>query len=207
MTVTFQKFINLVESNGEETSETKLAVFAFGRFNPPTRGHEKLINAVLHEAHVRGGDAFIFTSHSQDSKKNPLEYGVKITFMRQLFPTANVVDDQNTSGISRPIKNAFDAAGYLSSLGYTDIVLVAGSDRVSEYQTRFNKAGQFFKSFEVVSAGIRDPEAEDAAGMSGTKAREAAKTGDIGKFRAATGWSGEIAMQLMKAVRQGMGVE
>lgn len=203
----FQKFVELTEAKSEETGEKKTAVFAFGRFNPPTRGHEKMVNAVIKVATDRGGDPFIFTSHSHDPKKNPLEYNDKIAFMRAVFPGVNIIHDEQTDGITAPIKNIFNVAGYLNSQGYTDLVLVAGSDRVPEYQKRFNRAHEFYDSFEVVSAGERDPDAEGASGMSGTKAREAASSGDIGKFRAATGWGGEVASQMMAAVRRGMGIE
>lgn len=203
----FQKFIELTEAKSEETGESKTAVFAFGRFNPPTRGHEKMVNAVLKEASSRGGDAYIFTSHSHDPQKNPLHYDDKIAFMRAVFPNVNVVHDGEDAAITAEIKNIFQVAGFLNGQGYTDIVLVAGSDRVPEYQKRFNRTDEFYDSFEVVSAGQRDPDAEGAGGMSGTKAREAAATGDIGKFRAATGWSGDVASQMMAAVKNGMGIE
>lgn len=204
---TFNTYVELTEAKSEVSGEARTAVFTFGRFNPPTRGHEKLVNAVISEAKARNADAFIFTSHSHDPKKNPLEYSDKIHFMRLLFPSANIIDDQNTDGITQPIKNAFQVTGFLGSQGYTDLVLVAGSDRVPEYQKRFDRSHEFFDSFEVVSAGERDPDADGVSGLSGTKAREAAISGDIGKFRAATGWSGEVASQLMSATRKGLGIE
>jgi len=204
---TFQKFIELTEAKSEETGKSRTAVFAFGRFNPPTQGHEKLVNAVSNEAANRNADAYIFTSHSHDPKKNPLQYDDKITFMREVFPNVQVIHDEQTPGITSAIKNAFQVTGYLSSQGYTDIVLVAGSDRVPDYQKRFNRSLEFFDTFEVVSAGERDPDAEGVAGMSGTGAREAAANGDIGKFRAATGWEGDVASRLMTAVRAGMGIK
>lgn len=204
--LTFQKFIQLSEAKSEETGTSKTAVFAFGRFNPPTRGHEKIVNTVLKVAADRGGDPFIFTSHSQDPKKNPMEYDTKIGFMRAVFPNVTVVHDEQQSGVTGPIRTVFHVAGFLNDMGYTDIVLVAGSDRIPEYQRMFNKSEEFYDSFEVVSAGERDPDAEGASGMSATKAREAAASGDIGKFRAATGWEGDIAAKMMNAVRAGMGV-
>ncbi len=198
--VSFKKFLEISEAKQEETGEQKLAVFTFGRFNPPTGGHEKMINAVNEVAKNRGGTPFIFPSTTHDAKKNPLPHDVKVQFMSKLFPGSNVVNEPS-------IKNPFQASGYLNSNGFTDLVMVVGSDRVEEFRNRFNRATEYFDSFEIVSAGERDPDAEGVSGMSGTKAREAAISGDIGKFRAATGWDGELASLLMKAVRDGLGVE
>lgn len=198
--VTFQKFVNLIEAKQEETGEHKLAVFAFGRFNPPTKGHQKLVNTVATVAENRGGTPFIFPSTTHDPKKNPLPYQDKVTLMRELFPEANIVGNPE-------IKNPFQAAGFLNSEGYTDLVFVVGSDRVDEFRTRFNKANEYFDSFEIVSAGERDPDADGVVGMSGTKAREAAVEGNVGKFRATTGWEGEIVNRMMAAIRAGMGVK
>lgn len=197
---TFQNFLKLVEAKQDETGEQKLAVFTFGRMNPPTRGHEKIVSAVMEIATQRGGTPYVFTSTTQDPKKNPLSYNEKVAFLKALFPGVDTVDNIE-------IKNPFQAAGFLNSQGYTDLVFVVGSDRVEEFRARFNKANEYFDSFEIVSAGERDPDAEGISGMSGTKAREAAIVGDIGKFRAATGWEGEMAGHMMAAVRAGMGVK
>ena len=205
--VSFQKFLSLKEAKSEETGQRKAAVFTFGRFNPPTRGHEKLVNAVIKTASERGADPYIFTSHSQDPKKNPLSYDEKIGFMREVFPGVTIVHDGEGGAVTSQIKNVFQATGFLNAQGYTDVILVAGSDRVPEYQKTFSRAHEFYDMFEVVSAGERDPDAEGASGMSATKAREAAASGDIGKFRAATGWGGDVAGRMMAAVRAGMGIE
>lgn len=195
---TFQSFVNgIKEAKQDDVGEQRLAVFTFGRFNPPTQGHQKIINFVEEIARQRGGTPYVFTSVSSDAKKNPLPYETKIRFLRELFPSTNVV-------VNHEIRNPFQAVGYLSNIGITDIVFVVGSDRVEEFRKRFNRAYEYFDSFEVISAGERDPDATDTAGMSGTKAREAATENDIGKFRAATGWEGEIAEKLMRAVQQGM---
>jgi nicotinic acid mononucleotide adenylyltransferase len=196
----FLKFLHLLEAKQDEVGERKLAVFTFGRMNPPTRGHKKLIDAVGDVATNRGGDSFIFVSSTHDRKKNPLPYSEKVSFLQQALPGTNIINDPS-------VRTPFEASGYLSDRGYTDIVMVVGSDRVDEFRRRFSKSYEFFDSFEVVSAGERDPDAEGITGMSGTKAREAALTGNIGKFRAATGWEGELAYHMMQAVRRGMGVE
>lgn len=192
----FQKFIDMTEAHQDDTGEQKLAVFTFGRMNPPTRGHEKLINMVHQVAEQRGGDAFIFPSKTQDIK-NPLSYDDKVEFLKELFPNAKF--DFNPD-----VKSPFHATGYLGSMNYTDIIMIVGSDRVDEFRRRFNRSYEYFDSFEVISAGERDPDTEGVAGMSASKARIAAAEGDIGKFRAATGWEGEVAGLLMKAVKRAM---
>lgn len=191
--------------------DAKVAVFAIGRFNPPTQGHMKLINAVQKLAEMRNGDHFIFPSHSVDrpskrtgkvnpnASKNPLPFDIKLGFMREMFPGANIVED----GPSNP----WDLPKWLGDRGYTDIIMVAGSDQMNDFTRLAESAKQYFNGFDVVNAGIRNPDASDWTGMSATKARQAALLGDIGKFRAATGWSGEQAQRLMEATRICMGVE
>lgn len=210
---TFDQFMNLNEAKSSETGETKVAVFTFGRFNPPTKGHEKLIGATLKLAQVKGGDAFIFPSQSVDkpskrtgmvnpeSSKNPLNWKVKIAFMQAVFPEAS-----HSIKTVPEIKSPFQVPLWLGQQGYTDVYFVAGSDRVDEYNHQIgDTARQYFDHVEVVSAGTRDPDAEGVSGMSASKAREAAKNNDLAVFRAATGWDGDIATKMMDEVRKGMG--
>lgn len=194
----FGSYLKLTEAKREEGVPAKVAVFTFGRFNPPTRGHAKLIATVERIAKEINGDPFVFVSRSHDRDKNPLTFEDKLLFMRKMFPNTNVIENDQ-------IKNPFNASGYLGShLKYTDVVLVAGSDRVSEYEKRFTNPDKYFDSFKVVSAGERDPDSDDIIGMSGTKARSAAVRNDLGAFRAATGWNGEASLELMRAVQRGM---
>lgn len=194
----FSSYIKLTEAKREEGVPSKTAVFTFGRFNPPTRGHAKLIATVERIAKEINADPFIFVSRSQDRDKNPLTIENKLIFMRKIFPDTNIIDNNE-------IKNPFNASGYLGShLKYTDVVLVAGSDRVKEYETRFSNPNKYFDSFKVVSAGERDPDSDDIIGMSGTKARAAAARNDLGAFRAATGWSGELGLEMMRAIQRGI---
>lgn len=193
----FKKFTALSEAHQDNTRQQKLAVFTFGRMNPPTKGHQRLFDVVLKVREQRGGDAFVFPSKTHDSKKNPLPFETKKRFLQVLFP--NIPFD-----FTETIKHPFDATGYLGSLGYTDLVMVVGSDRVDEFRRRFNRAYEYFDAFDVVNAGMRDPDDTGVSGMSASKAREAAVEGNIGKFRAATGWEGTIAEYLMRAVRDGM---
>lgn len=200
----FLHYIQLTEQDKGNKPE-KRAVFTFGRFNPPTVGHAKLIDKVMRVAGK--DDHFIFSSQTVDKKKdpekskNPLDWDTKIAFMKKMFPKANIVKEVE-------VKSPFHVLEFLEKKGYTDIVIVAGSDRVPEYDQRMRKyADDLFNSFEVVDAGQRDPDADDATGASATKAREAAKNKDMGKFRAITGLRGDDAIAMMKAVRDGMGVE
>lgn len=194
----FGSYIQLTEMKRGEGVEPKAAVFAFGRFNPPTKGHAKLIATVERIAKEIGGDPFIFMSRSHDGNKNPLTYEDKLVFMRKFFPYTNIVDNDR-------IKNPFNASGYLGShLKYTDIVIVVGSDRLQSYEKGFSNPDKYFDSFKVVSAGERDPDSDDIIGMSGSKARAAASRNDLGSFRAATGWNGEMSLELMRAVQKGM---
>lgn len=150
-----------------------------------------------------GGDPFIFTSQTTDGGlpgkknkgRNPLDWKTKNAFMRRLVPWAHIPDAQE-------VKTPFQVMGYLAEKGYNKIIFVAGSDRVPEYEKRWLPyAQEHFAEASVVSAGQRDPDAEGATGMSGTRAREAAATGDLAKFRASTGWEGELSAQLMNAVK------
>jgi len=194
----FGTFLLLNEAKRDEGAAPKSAVFTFGRFNPPTKGHAKLIATVETLAKEKSADSFIFISLSHDKDKNPLSPADKLIFMKELFPGSNIIENDQ-------IKNPFNATGYLGSfLKYTDVTMVTGSDRTESFKRSFNKTGKYFDSFEIVSAGERDPDEDSVVGMSGTKAREAAKRNDLGLFYAATGWDGDIALKLMRAVQKGM---
>lgn len=195
----FNNFIELTEETNV-FGETKLAVIAFGRYNPPTRGHIKVFNKVHMMAEQNKGDPFIFISQTHDKKRNPLTYEQKVHFLQELAPEYNYVLD-------REVRTLFDTTAYVKKLGYTDVILIAGEDRLDEYHRRFSDPIRFWNSFLIESSGARDPDGEDAIGMSSTRARTAAVENDIAKFRATTGWRGEIANELMNAVREGLGVK
>ena len=156
------------------------ATFTFGRFNPPTEaGHGKLVSAVQGHAEKSGGAHYIFPSHTQDSKKNPLSHGEKAGALRKLFPDANVVSNGK-------VKTAIDAMKHLESKGHTHVTMIVGSDRVKEFHTLLNKyrTKEFpgIKKVEVKSAGQRDPDAEGAEGMSASKLRGLVKAGKRDEF-------------------------
>ena len=151
-------------------------VFAFGRMNPPTIGHEKLAAKVESEAKRRGAMPHIYLSHTQNAKKDPLPYNVKIAIAKKAFGKA-----VTTSSAKTIIQVMQD----LERMGHKEVVLVAGSDRVSDFKTLLNKYNgkeYNFDKIEVVSAGERDPDAEGVAGMSASKLRAIAKEGDYDTF-------------------------
>ncbi len=155
----------------------KSAVLTFGRFQPPTTGHGKLVDAVLSTAKKLGADAFIFPSRTQDKKKNPLQTKDKVKFLRKFFPRARIIDDRNA-------KTVFKAIESLVKKGYTNITLVVGGDRVDEFKKTIapyvDEMG--VKDFQVVSAGERDPDATDVTGMSASKMRAAVADDDFDSF-------------------------
>ncbi len=166
----------------EESS--KSVVFTFGRFNPPTVGHEKLLTKVASLA--IGNDYKIFASQSSDPKKNPLDYKEKVMLMRKIFPKhgRNIIYDKK-------IKNAIDALVYLYNAGYTKVTMVVGADRISDFKSLLNKYNgvkarhgfyDFPEGISIVSAGERDPDADDVSGMSASKMRTAAIEGDFQSF-------------------------
>ena len=153
-------------------------VFTFGRFNPPTIGHEKLITAVANQA--GRDDYLIFPSHSQDKKKNPLDSKTKSDFMKLMFPRhkSHIVYDTS-------IKTPIHVLQHLQGT-YENITMVVGSDRVASFTgmlTKYNGVEYTFRNIEVVSAGERDPDADGAEGMSASKMRAAALQSDFNSFR------------------------
>jgi len=177
-------------------------VFTFGRFQPPTSGHQLLIDKVVKEAKNRGAENRIYPSHSNDKKQNPLSHKDKVLYMRKMFPTANIVDD-------RTAKTPFQVLTALEKDGFNNVVMVVGGDRVSEFKTRMKKYTGAFDTFEVISAGERDPDAEGVVGMSGSKMRKAAVDRDFEKFL--TGVPSRtpkrVSLKLFKSIRKGMGLK
>lgn len=154
----------------------KTAVVSFGRMSPPTNGHEKLVNAVTSIARKENGDAQIYVSHSYDKKKNPLKYEDKVRFLKTAF---GPIVKQSTA------KTFIDVAKSLSGK-FENLVFVVGSDRVPEFERVLNKynGSEFnFASVKVVSAGERDPDADDVSGMSASKMRSFVSAGDFESFK------------------------
>lgn len=190
----------------EAPSSEKHVTFCFGRLNPPTIGHKKLLETV---AKV-GGDYKIFVSPSQDKKDNPLDYSTKIKFIKLIMPeyADAVVED---ASLNTPVK----IASYLYDQGYNNATFVAGSDRLEGmkkllemYNGVEGKPHGYYK-FDVLdfkSSGEREDGAEGIAGVSASRARAMAANNDLKGFAEATG-AGQYADELFNAVRQGMGIK
>ena len=159
----------------------KRVTFTFGRFNPPTVGHQKLVERVKNFASTFDGDYWIFPSLSQNSKKDPLPHNVKVKYMKKAFPMCAdyIVED-------RKITTALHAMSFLYDKGYTNVSMVVGSDRMSDFDSLLNKYNDVksrhgyykFNAIATVSAGERDPDSEGVEGMSASKLRQAVTDGD-----------------------------
>ena len=176
---------------------------SFGRFNPPTVGHEKLLKAAQKAS--QGGDLKIYPSRTQDPKKNPLDPDMKISYMRRMFPDfeENIINDSD-------MKTIFNVLVAADEVGYKNVNIVVGSDRQAEFENlaqKYNGELYNFDIIRVISAGVRDADAEGVEGMSASKMRKAAMDDDFESFRKGTPKSlsdGETRA-LFDAVRQGMG--
>jgi len=173
-----------IETKRIDESKDSTAVFAFGRFNPPTVGHEQLIHKVHQIAKEHDGQAHIVASHTQGTSKDPLSQNKKLEYLKKVAP-----EGVHVTGSSKEHPNFLTAAKKLHQAGHKHLVMVAGSDRVDDYQKKLSayngKEGHYnFKSIKVVSAGSRDPDAEGVEGMSGTKLRSHARAGEHKEFKA-----------------------
>ena len=180
----------------------KTCHFTFGRFNPPTIGHEKLIRAVASNA--GSGDYLIYPSQTFKKPNNPLPYEYKVEIMQKMFPWAKIETEACCNTI---IKVAQD----MMMKEYTDIVMVVGSDRVADFDKLLQKQNSIdyaFKTIKVISAGDRDPDGDGAAGMSASKMREAAKEVKTTEFIKGIPdtLDTDEKMELMQKVRSGMGL-
>ena len=175
---------------------------AFGRFNPPTIGHEKLLGAAKKAA--AGGPLKIYPSRTQDPKKNPLDPDMKIAYMKKLFPDydENIVNDAEMATI-------FDVLTTANEDGYTNVNIIVGADRQSEFENlaqKYNGDVYEFDQIRVISAGVRDSDAEGVEGMSASKLRKAVQDDDIEAFKRGIPKSVDDAdaQALFDAVRTGM---
>ena len=185
-----------------DQAESDTVTVAFGRFNPPTIGHEKLMKAA--DKVAMGGPLKIYPSRTQDSKKNPLDPDMKISFMKKLFPDyeENIIND----GEMKSIFNVLIAA---DEEGYDNVNIVVGADRQAEFEnlaTKYNGELYNFKDIRVVSAGIRDADAEGVEGMSASKMRKAVVDGNFKAFKTGTPKSikDDDVQSIFNAVRSGM---
>ncbi len=178
---------------------------AFGRFNPPTVGHEKLLKAARKAS--QGGDLKIYPSRTQDPKKNPLDPDMKISYMKKMFPEfeENIINDDE-------MKSIFNVLVTAAEEGYANVNIIVGSDRQSEFENlaqKYNGDLYNFDLIRVISAGVRDADAEGVEGMSASKMRKAVIDNDFKSFRRGTPKTLDDGdtQALFDAVRQGMGVK
>jgi len=186
------------------------AVFAFGRFNPPTIGHQKLIEKVQSMASQVNGKGFIFLSHTQNNKKDPLSFQEK-----QAYITSQI-NDPNLQIGSADVRTLIQALQKIQAQGRTRVIMVAGDDRVMEFQKFLNqyngnpdKQGTVqykFDDIQVVSAGQRDPDADDIAGVSASKAREWALKGQEHEFSKIV-MGGDAGKVLYDKIQDALGVQ
>lgn len=162
------------EKLSESNSET--VVFTFGRFQPPTTGHQKLVQKVQSVAAANNADHIIFLSQTHKPGKDPLSWPDKISIFKKAFPDVNVSTDKD-------VRNPF---GALETLGktYDNIIMVVGSDRVERFKTDMSKYTEEFgiKNFDVISAGQRDPDSEGITGVAASKLRALAVEGSFPAF-------------------------
>lgn len=174
-------------------------IISFGRMNPMTNGHEKLATKLQSVAKQKHGDAMLYLSHSTNPKKDPLDFDTKVKFAKKAFGA--IVKNS-------PARTILEVAKELTGK-YKNLIVVVGSDRVSEFQsllTKYNGKDYKFENIEVVSAGERDPDAEGVTGMSGSKMRAFAAANDFEKFKQGvpSKLSDADAKALFTAVRTGM---
>ena len=174
-------------------------VFAWGRFNPPTTGHKVVMDRVAKEAKSRKAEYAIFASKSNDPKKNPLTFRTKVKFLKQSFPK----HAKNINASPR-LKTVLDVMKSLDKK-YQEVSLVVGADRAQEFKkllNHYNGREYDFEEIEIISAGERDPDAEDVTGMSASKMRKFAVDGNYKEFK--KGSPMKNPKELYNAIRRGM---
>ena len=190
--------------------EDKTVFFTFGRMNPPTSGHEKLMNELSKKS---GKNPYrVYLSQSTDNKKNPLVYNYKVKTVRKFFPK-----HARSVMLDKKIKNVFDAVTKLYDEGYKNVNMVVGSDRTNEFKKLLEKYNGVkgrhglykFNKINVISAGDRDPDADDVSGMSASKMRKLAGDGDFTQFSQGLpkSVSNNEAKKVYNEVRKGMGLK
>lgn len=147
---------------------TKKAIFVYGRFNPPTRGHKAMINKLIANAKNMGADPYVVVTHTQNTKKNPLKPEEKKAIIEKLYPGVPVL------ATSKAEPNPIYIVNKLKKNKYTDISMMVGSNRLKSFG---------FVGIPVLSGGVRDPNSNNVSGFSATKAREAAVKGNLDTFK------------------------
>ena len=187
----------------EALDNSKKLIFAFGRFNPPTIGHAKLMREVITQARKNNANHIVYASASQDKRSNPLDVKTKVKFMQKMFRQNKIKAAGGTQRTFMEILKFYNKM-------YGEIVMVAGSDRISEFQKladKYNGRDYDYKSIKVVSSGERDPDAEGVSGMSASKMREMVKNNDYRSFKkGVVNLSDSDTKALFNAVKKGMDI-
>ena len=191
--------------DGDTEDATSTLTVVFGRFNPPTVGHEKLLKSA--DRMAEGDDFKVYPSRTQDPKKNPLDADMKVSYMKKMFSDykENIVNDPN-------MRSIFDVLVAANEDGYDNINIVVGADRQAEFENlaqKYNGELYEFNQIRVISAGARDSEAEGVEGMSASKMRKAVVEDDFASFRRGTPKTLDDGdtQALFNAVRSGMKIK
>lgn len=184
-----------------EAPKSKGVVVAFGRMNPPTIGHKKLMEKIVSVAKQEGAEAKLYLSHSVDSKKNPLDYKEKLDFVRK-------IGVKDLEVVESPLHTIYQVVESLGHEGYERVWVVCGSDRIAAFQSMKKYAERWnIKTIEIVSSGERDEGNDDISGASATKMRNAAANNDRKTFDKIAGVQPKYKDELWKAVRKGMNLD
>ena len=188
----------------ESTEKGKTCVFTFGRYQPPTKGHLKVWKKV---GDTEGDAHYIYTSHTKDKKKNPLDYNTKVGLIESALKENSI----NAEVVESEAKTIIDVVVDIANKGFTDIIFVGGSDRLNDIVTLIqkyndvpNKEGNsyHFDTIEGVSAGERDPDSDSLEGVSGTKIRQFALDNDFESFKNNLAFSDEsTAKEVMEIIK------
>ena len=182
-------------------SKEDTAILAFGRMNPPTIGHQKLMKKLVEVSKKEDGVPMLFLSHTQDKKKNPLSYQDKLKFVRSNTPQGLRVMDS-------PARTIYEAIDVLVKQGFVNIIVVCGSDRVEEFsRIEKYKDKMGFSNFKIVSSGDRDADSDNLENsISASRMREYAKNEDFESFVKGAGCSKVLIKDMYDATRKGMGL-
>jgi hypothetical protein len=184
----------------------KHIVFSYGRMNPPTAGHSKVVDKVKSHADSIGANHAVIVSHSQNNKTDPLHHNHKKEYLQHVHP------DVNFEHSTKEHPHFLAQLKKFHQEGHTHATMVVGSDRVKQFKalaTKYNGKEYNYKKINILSAGHRDPDAEGVAGISGTKMRAHASGNDYKSFKAGlhANHSDDHAKKLFKATRQGMNLQ
>ena len=205
-TAAAQQISGVEDEGGDQDQSGQGSVsITFGRFNPPTVGHEKLLGRVSREA--TDGDYRIYVSQSEDPQKNPMSPNEKVEWMKKSFP------EHKDNIVSNPeMRTIFDVLTALNEEGFSEVKIVVGGDRVSEFNSlaqKYNGQAYEFENILAVSAGDRDPDGDGLEGMSASKMRQACADDDFKTFEKGTAAAlgQKEKLRMYKSVRSAMQLE